>query len=56
MTAIRPAELIERKRDGGELSADEMRELILGYGAGDVLSMLNPGPLQPQAGAIGAQL
>ena len=36
MTAIRPAELIERKRDGGELSADEMRELILGYGAGDV--------------------
>jgi pyrimidine-nucleoside phosphorylase len=36
VTAIRPAELIERKRDGGELSADEMRELILGYGAGDV--------------------
>ncbi len=36
MTAIRPAELIERKRDGGELSADEMRALILGYGAGDV--------------------
>ncbi|HET9674436.1 MAG TPA: thymidine phosphorylase [Gaiellaceae bacterium] len=33
---IRPAELIERKRDGGELSADEMRELVLGYGAGDV--------------------
>jgi pyrimidine-nucleoside phosphorylase len=36
VTAIRPAELIERKRDGGELSADEMRDLILGYGAGDV--------------------
>jgi pyrimidine-nucleoside phosphorylase len=36
VTSIRPAELIERKRDGGELSADEMRELILGYGAGDV--------------------
>ncbi len=28
---IRPAELIERKRDGGELSADELRELVLGY-------------------------
>ena len=36
MTSIRPAELIERKRDGGELSADEMRELVLGYGSGDV--------------------
>ena len=36
VTSIRPAELIERKRDGGELSADEMRELILGYGSGDV--------------------
>jgi pyrimidine-nucleoside phosphorylase len=36
VTSIRPAELIERKRDGGELSADEMRELVLGYGAGDV--------------------
>ncbi len=33
---IRPAELIERKRDGGELSADEMSELVLGYGSGDV--------------------
>jgi pyrimidine-nucleoside phosphorylase len=32
----RPAELIERKRDGGELSAEEMSELILGYAAGDV--------------------
>ncbi len=28
---IRPAELIERKRDGGELSADEIHELVLGY-------------------------
>ncbi len=28
---IRPAELIERKRDGGELSADELNELMLAY-------------------------
>jgi pyrimidine-nucleoside phosphorylase len=28
---IRPAELIERKRDGEELGADELRELVLGY-------------------------
>src|SRR5437763_1167585 len=28
---IRPAQLIQRKRDGGELSADELRELVLGY-------------------------
>jgi pyrimidine-nucleoside phosphorylase len=33
---IRPAELIERKRDDGELSADEIRELLLGFAAGDV--------------------
>jgi pyrimidine-nucleoside phosphorylase len=33
---IHPAELIERKRDGGELSADEVRELVLGYASGDV--------------------
>jgi pyrimidine-nucleoside phosphorylase len=28
---IRPAELIERKRDGGELTAAELKELMLGY-------------------------
>jgi pyrimidine-nucleoside phosphorylase len=28
---IRPAELIERKRDGSELSAEEIRELVRGY-------------------------
>jgi pyrimidine-nucleoside phosphorylase len=28
---IRPAELIERKRNGEELSADELRALVLGY-------------------------
>ncbi|HKP19364.1 MAG TPA: thymidine phosphorylase [Gaiellaceae bacterium] len=28
---IRPAELIERKRDGHELAADDLRELVLGY-------------------------
>jgi pyrimidine-nucleoside phosphorylase len=33
---IHPAELIERKRDGGELDAAELRELVLGYAAGDV--------------------
>jgi pyrimidine-nucleoside phosphorylase len=33
---IRPAELIERKRDGEELSAEEIAELVLGYGRGDV--------------------
>ena len=33
---IRPAELIERKRDGGELSADEITELVLAYGRGEV--------------------
>jgi pyrimidine-nucleoside phosphorylase len=33
---IRPAELIERKRDGGELSAEEIRELVLGYARGAV--------------------
>ena len=33
---MHPAELIQRKRDGEELSADELRELILGYARGDV--------------------
>jgi pyrimidine-nucleoside phosphorylase len=33
---IRPAELIERKRDGGELSAEELSELVLGYTRGGV--------------------
>jgi len=33
---IRPAELIERKRDGGELSADELSELVLGYSRGEI--------------------
>jgi len=33
---IRPAELIERKRDGGELSADELEELVLGYARDEV--------------------
>jgi pyrimidine-nucleoside phosphorylase len=33
---IRPAELIERKRDGGELGAEELAELVLAYAHGDV--------------------
>jgi pyrimidine-nucleoside phosphorylase len=33
---IRPAELIQRKRDGEELAAGELRELVLGYTRGDV--------------------
>jgi pyrimidine-nucleoside phosphorylase len=33
---IRAAELIERKRDGGELSSDELAELILAYARGEV--------------------
>jgi pyrimidine-nucleoside phosphorylase len=33
---IHPAELIQRKRDGHELGADELRDLVLGYAAGDV--------------------
>ncbi len=33
---IRPAELIQRKRDGHELAADELAELILGYARGEV--------------------
>jgi pyrimidine-nucleoside phosphorylase len=33
---IRAAELIERKRNGGELSADEISELVLGYARGEI--------------------
>ena len=33
---IRPAELIERKRDGGELSAQELEELMLGYARDEI--------------------
>jgi pyrimidine-nucleoside phosphorylase len=33
---IRAADLIERKRDGGELSAEEMTELVLEYARGEV--------------------
>lgn len=33
---IRPVELIERKRDGGELSPDEIAELVLAYGRDEV--------------------
>ncbi|MGB2875699.1 MAG: thymidine phosphorylase [Gaiellaceae bacterium] len=33
---IRPVELIERKRDGGELTPSELEELMLGYARGDI--------------------
>src|SRR6266496_4841035 len=33
---IRVPELIERKRDGGELGAGELRELMLGYARGEI--------------------
>ena len=33
---IRAADLIERKRDGEELSDDEISELVLGFTRGDV--------------------
>jgi len=33
---IRPAELIERKRDGGELAPEELAELVLEYARGGV--------------------
>ena len=33
---IRPAELIQRKRDGAELGGDELSELVLAYARGDV--------------------
>jgi pyrimidine-nucleoside phosphorylase len=33
---IRAAELIQRKRDGGEIAADDLRELVLAYARGEV--------------------
>jgi pyrimidine-nucleoside phosphorylase len=33
---IRPAELIERKRNGGELAPEEISDLVLAYARGDV--------------------
>ncbi len=33
---IRPAELIERKRDGGELTPEELNELMLGYARDEI--------------------
>jgi pyrimidine-nucleoside phosphorylase len=33
---IRPVELIERKRDGGELSAAELEQLMTGYARGEI--------------------
>ena len=33
---IRPAELIERKRDGGRLEPEEITELVLGYSRGEI--------------------
>ena len=33
---LRAAELIERKRDGQALGADEIADLVLGYARGDV--------------------
>jgi pyrimidine-nucleoside phosphorylase len=33
---IRPAELIQRKRDGGELAAEELSELVLAYARDEV--------------------
>jgi pyrimidine-nucleoside phosphorylase len=35
-SAVRAAELIERKRDGAELSAEELAALVLGYARGEV--------------------
>jgi pyrimidine-nucleoside phosphorylase len=34
--SIRPADVIERKRNGDELPAAEIRELVLGYGRGEI--------------------
>jgi pyrimidine-nucleoside phosphorylase len=33
---IRPAELIQRKRDGEELEGEQIAELVLGYSRGEV--------------------
>jgi pyrimidine-nucleoside phosphorylase len=33
---IRPAELIQRKRDGGELTEEELSELVLGFTRGEI--------------------
>jgi len=33
---ILPAELIERKRNGGELTPEEIRELVLGHASGEI--------------------
>ncbi len=33
---IRPAELIERKRDGGQLTPEEIGELVLGHASGEI--------------------
>ena len=33
---IRPAEIIERKRDGEELTPEELTELVLGYARGEI--------------------
>ena len=33
---IRPAELIERKRDGGALEPEEITELVLGHARGEI--------------------
>ena len=33
---IRPVELIQRKRDGGELTPEELNELMLGYARDEI--------------------
>ena len=39
---IRPAELIQRKRDGQELDGEELRELILAYARDEAFSFYYP--------------